>query len=124
MNNYHAHVYYPLSECHLGQEIHARGRRHFGNGKLHIRPVGPHHLPMVEFHFNEEGKAAALAWLEVNRLGLSVLVHRDTGDDVHDHTHHVLWLGAELPIHFDFFRQVLADPSIAIHPLQQSATAP
>lgn len=34
----------------------------------------------------------------LNRRGLTILVHPETGDDLADHSKHALWLGAVLPL--------------------------
>ena len=40
----------------------------------------------------------------LNRGGLDVLVHPETGDDVADHGDFALWLGQVQPIDFDALR--------------------
>jgi DOPA 4,5-dioxygenase len=42
----------------------------------------------------------------LNRGGLAVLVHPETGDDYADHAENALWLGAKLPLRLDFLRQL------------------
>ena len=42
-------------------------------------------------------------WLLLNRRGLTILVHPETGDDYEDHAQHALWLGAILPLRLDAF---------------------
>jgi DOPA 4,5-dioxygenase len=37
--------------------------------------------------------SAVIPWLLENRNGLTVFAHANTGDDLKDHTEHVLWLG-------------------------------
>jgi DOPA 4,5-dioxygenase len=32
-------------------------------------------------------------WLTLNRQGLTVFVHAETGEAIADHTAHVIWLG-------------------------------
>ena len=34
-----------------------------------------------------------LPWLIKSRGGLTIFVHAETGDELWDHTEHVLWLG-------------------------------
>jgi len=38
----------------------------------------------------------------LNRDGLTILVHPETGDDVPDHRDHALWLGAKLDLDISF----------------------
>ncbi len=35
-----------------------------------------------------------IPWLMANRSGLTVLAHANTGDNLKDHTEHVIWLGS------------------------------
>jgi len=39
----------------------------------------------------------------LNRNGLSILLHPETGDDYRDHRAHAAWLGAVLPLRLDVF---------------------
>jgi DOPA 4,5-dioxygenase len=48
---------------------------------------------------------AFVPWLMLNRGGLAVLVHPETGDDLTDHTKHAAWLGAPLPPRLDVFKR-------------------
>jgi aromatic ring-cleaving dioxygenase len=42
-------------------------------------------------------------WLMLNRDGLTVLLHPETGDDLTDHTAHAAWFGAVLPLRLEAF---------------------
>ena len=65
--------------------------------------TGPHPLPMVEAHFEEEDFQFLKSWLEKNRGVHPVLLHEDTGHDHVDHTRGALWLGEIQKINFDYF---------------------
>lgn len=45
-------------------------------------------------------------WLMVNRKGLTILVHPETGDDVPDHRDFPLWLGAVLPLNIEYLESL------------------
>lgn len=45
-------------------------------------------------------------WLMLNREGLNVLVHPQTGDHVVDHLNSSLWLGEKLQLNVDTLRRV------------------
>ncbi|HXH30623.1 MAG TPA: DOPA 4,5-dioxygenase family protein [Bacteriovoracaceae bacterium] len=117
--NYHAHIYFELPQLELARTLYEKARSCQGTiftvWRFFEKKVGPHHLPMFEIHFSHQDKTQVLQWIDDHRQGLSVLIHQDSGDDFKDHKTTVTWLGTELPIHFEFFHQVEADPSKAIH---------
>jgi DOPA 4,5-dioxygenase len=41
----------------------------------------------------------------LNRDGLTILLHAETGNDYADHTDHAVWLGAMLPLRLEVFRR-------------------
>jgi aromatic ring-cleaving dioxygenase len=43
-------------------------------------------------------------WLVLNRGGLTIFAHANTGDDLADHTQHVIWFGASEPLNLAIFR--------------------
>ena len=53
---------------------------------------------MYQVAFAAELFADVLPWLMLNRAGLTVLVHPETGRPRDDHLHHAAWLGAVLPL--------------------------
>jgi DOPA 4,5-dioxygenase len=42
-------------------------------------------------------------WLALNRDGLTILVHPDSGDGLGDHTTHAMWMGEVLEINESIF---------------------
>ena len=69
-----------------------------------IAPVGPHPQSMYQIAFPREMLAAFVPWLMLNRDGLTVLLHPETGDDYQDHTDHAAWFGAVLPLRLEMFK--------------------
>jgi DOPA 4,5-dioxygenase len=61
---------------------------------MHDAPVGPHPRGSCQLAFGAGAFAEVIPWLVLNRNGLTVFVHAQTGDVLKDHTEHVLWLGA------------------------------
>jgi DOPA 4,5-dioxygenase len=41
----------------------------------------------------------------LNRAGLDVLVHPETGEDYEDHAYHALWLGRPLALDLESLRK-------------------
>ena len=42
-------------------------------------------------------------WLTLNRGVLTIFAHANTGDDLADHTHHVIWFGQSEPLNLSIF---------------------
>jgi len=105
ISGYHAHVYYDAAT----RDVAARVRDGLGArfdvrlGRWHDRPVGPHPVSMYQVAFAVEAFPQIVPWLMLNREGLRVLVHPETGDDLADHTVHAAWLGGELPLNLAAF---------------------
>ena len=58
---------------------------------------------MYQLAFPPTLLASFLPWLMLNRDGLIVLLHPETGDDLADHTAHAAWFGAVLPLRLKGF---------------------
>ncbi len=105
INEFHAHVYYENEE---NREIAANIRSYTENnfevrmGRWRDQPVGPHPKPMFQIAFAPAVFDQIVPWLMLNREGLSILVHPDTGDDVTDHRDSPLWLGEKLDLNIAF----------------------
>lgn len=119
MSRFHAHVYFETEQLALARALEsaARDSNQYSYAQLYELPVGPHPTGMVELQFNGESYERAVNWISEHRGDFSVLVHQDTGDDVYDHTHNVLWLGDERPIDFSFFKIIETNPELRVHTL-------
>jgi aromatic ring-cleaving dioxygenase len=109
IRGYHAHVYYDPAES---RERAARLREALASafpdarlGRWHDAPVGPHPASMYQVAFAADRLAAILPWLMLNRDGLTVLLHPETGDDYADHSRHAAWLGEVLPLRLEVLRR-------------------
>lgn len=107
IQGYHIHIYYPEE---AGPEA-ARALRDALAERFEVElgmwretAGGPHPTPMFQVNFATPLFAEIVPWLMLNRGGLDVLVHPETGDDVADHGDYALWLGRTLPIDFDAVR--------------------
>jgi len=105
--HYHAHIYYdPASSRDCAELLRARVAENFPQARLgrwHDELVGPHPQSMFQIAFPAEMLAAFVPWLMLNRDGLIVLLHPETGDDLADHTAHAAWFGAVLPLRLKGF---------------------
>jgi aromatic ring-cleaving dioxygenase len=104
---YHAHVYYdPQTTRDRAERLRARVAAEFPRAKLgrwHDELVGPHTRSMYQIAFQADLLNSFLPWLMLNRDGLSILLHPETGDDYRDHSAHAAWLGAAVPLRLDVF---------------------
>jgi aromatic ring-cleaving dioxygenase len=107
ITEYHAHVYYdPATTRERAERLRTRVAADFPLAKLgrwHDELVGPHTQSMYQIAFPASLLAAFLPWLMINRDGLNVLLHPETGDDYRDHSAHAAWLGESLPLRLDVF---------------------
>ncbi len=99
--SYHAHVYFDGPEQRaqaLDLREQVAQRFSVALGTVHDRPVGPHARAMYQISFDIASFATLLPWLMLNRQGLAILVHPNTGRERLDHLIHAVWLGEMLPI--------------------------
>lgn len=95
---YHAHLYFdhdsPAQLTKVEQVVQKiKESFDFPVGRIHAKPVGPHPKGSCQILFSEEESKHFVEWLDNNRLGLDVLIHKVTGDEYKDHTENVTWLG-------------------------------
>jgi aromatic ring-cleaving dioxygenase len=95
ITGYHAHVYYDAPTREQARQLcEAAGKRFpLKVGRMHDKPVGPHPRGSCQLAFAADQLAEVLPWLVLNRNGLTVFTHAETGDAITDHTAHVIWLG-------------------------------
>ncbi len=98
---YHAHIYYRTAEeRRAAEQVRAAIEAQFTvrMGRWRDEPVGPHPAPMFQVAFAPEVLASIVPWLMLNRAGLTVLVHPETGRPRDDHLNHAAWMGDVLPL--------------------------
>lgn len=105
ITGYHVHIYYDAQT----RERAARVRDGLAQfelrlGRWHDNPVGPHPKGMFQAAFLPDAFPRVVPWLMLNRDGLDVLLHPETGDDVADHTVHAVWMGEKLELDVDALR--------------------
>ena len=104
--SFHAHIYYDQSTRLVAEEIRQElgGRFQVTLGNWHDEPVGPHPESMYQVTIPGEAFAPVTEWLMLNRQGLTVLVHPNTGQDLEDHRDYALWMGRVLPLNLDILQ--------------------
>ncbi len=109
IKDYHAHVYYdPATSRGRAEHLRERVAAAFPQAKLgrwHDELVGPHPQSMYQIAFPTGMLADFVPWLMLNRDGLTILLHPETGDDLTDHTAHAAWFGAVLPLRVEVFKK-------------------
>jgi aromatic ring-cleaving dioxygenase len=70
-------------------------------GRWHDVPVGPHPGAMYQVAFPPDLLPGLLPFLALNRAGLTILVHPETGRHRADHSDHALWMGTVLPLRLE-----------------------
>ena len=102
VREFHAHVYYtPTTRDHaltLRETLTTMAGGRLTLYTLSDGPRGPHVTPMFGVDIPKADLPEVLAFLMVSHGPLSVLVHPVTDNELLDHTHHALWLGAPQPL--------------------------
>ena len=72
-------------------------------GHFHLRPVGPHPRGSCQLTVLPEVFGDFAQWAALNRRGLTIFAHAETGDDLADHTKHVIWFGPSEALDLSIF---------------------
>ena len=107
IQGFHAHIYYDPRTRAAAEALRAAIGRQFTVelGRWHDEPVGPHPVSMYQVAFPHEIFAAFVPWLMLNRDGLTILLHPETGNAYRDHAEHGVWFGAVLPLRLEVLRR-------------------
>ena len=101
IEGYHAHVYYDAASKKAAAALRRKMEKEFPQaafGRWHDRPVGPHPDGSFQIAFEGDLFQPIVSYLALNRGGLVVFVHPETGDSLADHRDHAIWLGAVRPL--------------------------
>lgn len=105
IQSYHAHIYFDADTRDQARSLCEAARDQFGveMGRVHERPVGPHPCWSCQLAFEPGTFADVVPWLALNRDGLVVFVHPETGNELADHTDHAMWMGAKMELDTSIF---------------------
>ncbi|MCF7822335.1 MAG: DOPA 4,5-dioxygenase family protein [Mariprofundaceae bacterium] len=105
IHEFHAHVYYNESTFEQASRLCDEAGEKFtlSVGQKHKKPVGPHPCWSCQLAFKPEAFGNIVPWLALNRHGLTIFIHANTGDDLKDHTEHTIWMGTPEPLNLDMF---------------------
>ena len=106
ITGFHAHVYYDAATKEKAARLRAalEARFEVRYGRWHDRPVGPHPRWSYQIAFAPALFGEIIPWLALNRDGMVIFVHPETGDDIADHTEHAIWLGGQVALDIDALR--------------------
>ena len=105
IRDFHADIYYDPDEVEQAKRLAAAAQERFGVavGHFHLRPVGPHPRGSVQLTVPTALFGDVAQWLALNRDGLTIFAHAETGEDLADHTQHVIWFGQSEPLDLTIF---------------------
>ena len=109
IKDYHVHVYYDPSTKEraalLRQWVEERFAGQMRMGSWHDEEVGPHVQAMYQIAFAPDLFPTLVPFIMMNRMGLTVLVHPQSGRPRDDHTVNAMWLGEVLPVKTEVLRE-------------------
>ncbi|MEM7544869.1 MAG: DOPA 4,5-dioxygenase family protein [Pseudomonadota bacterium] len=106
IKSYHAHVYFDYTTADQARILCETADRMFDlvMGRVHPGPIGPHPMGSCQLGCSPRVFADLLPWLALNRDGLIIFAHPETGDHLADHRDHAIWLGGYLPLDLSLFQ--------------------
>ena len=105
IQDWHAHVYFDTATAPVAERVRNEVAEKFDiqMGRWHERLVGPHPRWSYQIAFTPEVFSVLVPWLALNRGGLTVFIHPETGDEQIDHTNHTIWMGEMLNLNLEMF---------------------
>jgi aromatic ring-cleaving dioxygenase len=105
IRNFHAHIYFDANELQMAKALAARAHGLFdvAVGHFHLVPVGPHPRGSCQLTVPTDQFGPVASWLALDRGPLTIFAHANTGDDLADHTRHVIWFGESEPLNLAIF---------------------
>jgi aromatic ring-cleaving dioxygenase len=105
IRDFHAHIYYDSEQVELAKQLAAAAQARFpvAVGHFHLRPVGPHPRGSCQITVPAGLFGDVAQWLVLNRGPLTIFAHANTGEDLADHTQHVIWFGESEKLDLSIF---------------------
>lgn len=105
IRDFHAHIYYDPEEVEQAKRLAAAVQARFpvAVGHFHLRPVGPHPRASVQLTVPRDQFGDVAQFLALNRGGLTIFAHAETGNDLADHSEHVIWFGPSEALDLSIF---------------------
>ena len=108
ITEYHLHVYYDTHSKERAGLLRTWVEERFAvrMGRWHDVQVGPHPTSMYQIAFATELFPTLVPFLMLNRMGLTVLLHPQSGRPRDDHTVHAVWMGQALAVKTEVLPEV------------------
>jgi len=100
IESYHAHIYFDEDNYQKAALIRKWTAERFSVelGDWNLEPRGPHVTPSFYFGFTNDLLPVIVPWLQLNSLGLTILIHPNTDDPRADHLYYALWVNRSQPV--------------------------
>ncbi len=100
IKSYHAHIYFDEDSFEKAVQLRqwAIDRFPVELGNWNLEPRGPHVTPSFYFGFTNDLLPVLIPWLQLNSLGLTILLHPNTDDPRADHLYYALWVNRAQPV--------------------------
>ena len=100
IKSYHAHFYFDEDTYEKAALVRkwSAERFHVELGNWNLTPRGPHVTPSFYFGFTNDLLPIIVPWLQLNSLGLTILLHPNTDDPRADHLYYTLWVNRSQPV--------------------------
>ena len=108
ITDYHLHVYYAPESRERAAQLREWVEQRFTvrMGRWHDVPVGPHVAAMYQIQFMPDLFPTLMPFVMMNRMGLTILLHPQSGRPRDDHTINATWMGAVLPVKTEVLPEV------------------
>lgn len=100
IKSYHAHFYFDEDSYEKAALVRKWSAERFPVelGNWNLEPRGPHVTPSFYFGFTNDLLPIIVPWLQLNSLGLTILLHPNTDDPRADHLYYTLWVNRSQPV--------------------------
>ena len=100
IRSYHAHFYFDDDTYEKAAAVRQWSSERFPVelGNWNLEPRGPHVTPSFYFGFTNDLLPILVPWLQLNSLGLTILLHPNTDDPRADHLYYTLWVNRSQPV--------------------------
>jgi aromatic ring-cleaving dioxygenase len=115
IKSYHAHIYFDEDTYDKAALIRkwSAERFHVELGDWNLAPRGPHVTPSFYFGFTNDLLPSVVPWLQLNSLGLTILLHPNTVDPRADHLYYALWVNRSQPVNaYEMRKPAPGEPEI------------